>query len=120
MSLAERAGLASNASRKSQAMRVQRLSVKETTKPSIPSDGICAGSGFALDEFKLFQEGCKPKWFLEEGGVWRKLCLRNRRSPTCKRNAPEVQLVLTGICVRRRCALLLFSADQWRRTTKRR
>jgi hypothetical protein len=26
-------------------------------------------SGFALHEFKLFQERCKTKWLLEEGGV---------------------------------------------------
>src|SRR6266704_6663617 len=26
----------------------------------------CAGSGSAPDEFKLFKESCKPKWFLRK------------------------------------------------------
>src|SRR6202521_3241737 len=65
--LEARAGLARGARRSRQA-RPEWRAISDAFIVLI-RESDCAGSASAPDEFKLFEERCKPKWFLQKNGI---------------------------------------------------
>src|SRR5216683_6526412 len=52
----------------------------------------CAGSGSAPDEFKLFKESCKPKWFLQKDGIGREFCFGKSFRITRHIDNPDIRV----------------------------
>src|SRR5215831_5265411 len=65
-----RAGLSKTDSSTKQKMLARRHDDKKSITSVLATH---AGSGFASYKSKLFEQGCKPKWFLKKSGIRREL-----------------------------------------------